>query len=452
VRVGRLRGGMVVRALVLCVVALWNASAALADEPVFDRDKLVADLRQIVDVVSSTHPDLSYTANPAEIERVRAEIEAALKPTMNVREAWAAFARLNPIFRDAHVGVVYPAAAFQSYREAGGAVFPLALAIDDAGTPRVADSTSAVAGASPGDEIVSINGETMAAFMRRAMPLMRGETTVVQHLVLVRNFAAYWWTLNAPSKAYEVELRSRGDARVRRITLPVSSEPALAGAPRDAFRFRYLTADVGYLDVRSFDPGLKDAFQAFVTKVFAELKVKGTRKLVVDVRANPGGAHELSDILLDHLTALRTRDASSLRARIVKDNMSMAPQARPGDVVDIAYDEWREPKANANRFAGRTALLIGPRTYSQGIVFSTTFQDFKLGVVAGQPTGAWANQTGQVHMTPLTNTGLAVAAPLYIITRPSGDKRTGVLQPDKLIAEDANDPLAAARSAAALLE
>jgi C-terminal processing protease CtpA/Prc len=301
------------------------------------------------------------------------------------------------------------------------------------------------------DEIVSINDEPMGAFLSRAMPLMRGETTTVQQLVLVRNFAAYWWTLNGPSKGYHVELRGP-DNRVRKATLPVTSEVAAPNAPADAFRFRYLRPDVGYLEVRSFDLSLQDDFQTFIRETFATLNAKHTRKLVVDVRANPGGAHELSDILLDHLTPVRTRQASSLRARIVEGNKSIAPEARVGNVVTLDYDEWREPSENANRFAGKTVLLIGARTYSQAIVFGATFQDFRVGLVVGQPTGGWANQTGQVHMTPLAHTGLSVAAPLYIIYRPNGDRRAGGLQPDKLVPEVANDSLAAVNAAAALLD
>lgn len=439
------------RVAVAWVAVLWAAASAFAAEPVFEREKLVADLHQITDIVSSTHPDISYTAHPAEIERMAAMIEASLEAGMNVREAWLAFARFNPLFRDAHTGVIYPVAAFDAYREAGGAVFPLAVSIDVAGRVLVAYSASAVRGIAPGEEILAINGEAVEWFVARIMPLMRGETPAIQSLVLTRNFAAYWWTMHGPSAAFDVELRGR-DGRKRTVTLSRTSVPASTGAPADAFRFRYLTKDVGYLDVRSFDPSLKDAFQAFATQTFATLKRNKTRKLVVDVRNNPGGAHELSDILLDHLTPLRTRQASSLRARIVEENEALAPAARVGDVVDLDFDEWREPTANANRFTGKAVLLIGPRTYSQAIVLGATFQDFKLGIVAGQPTGGWANQTGQVRMTPLMHTGLSVAAPLYIIYRPSGDKRSGALHPDKILEEPVDDPLAAALAAAALLD
>jgi hypothetical protein len=55
-------------------------------------------------------------------------------------------------------------------------------------------------------------------------------------------------------------------------------------------------------------------------------------------------------------------------------------------------------------------------------------------------------------MTPLAHTGLSVAAPLYIIYRPNGDRRAGGLQPDKLVPEVANDSLAAVNAAAALLD
>ena len=83
-------------------------------------------------------------------------------------------------------------------------------------------------------------------------------------------------------------------------------------------------------------------------------------------------------------------------------------------------------------------MLVSEKTYSQAIVFAVTIQDYDIGTIVGETTGGHANQTGQVQMRALKNTGLVVACPIYIIYRPSGDEKAGGLQPDLSIP---NDPL-----------
>lgn len=242
-----------------------------------------------------------------------------------------------------------------------------------------------------------------------------------------------------PKQSYGIVVRG-ADGRTRTITLPHSSAPARAQQPSAAFRYEQLRPDVAYVEIRSFDISLEDEFHRFLKVTFSDIEAAGARKLIIDIRRNPGGAHQLSDALLGYLTGARFRQASSLIARIHESNRDIAPGVQLGKVATIPFDEWQTPEERAARFTGDVYLLIGRRTYSQAIVFATIFQDFDLGTVVGTATDAWANQTGQVHMTKLRHIGLLVAAPLYIIVRPSGDKAARGVQPDLAIVDDPNNP------------
>jgi C-terminal processing protease CtpA/Prc len=412
---------------------------------------LAQDLDQLIETVTATHPNIGYTANLPELHSKVNEIRRGLSGPLDVRNAWMRLAQLNPLFRDAHVGLQFPVNEFTAYRQGGGTVFPLPVYVDEADRVRIAEGTALPGLLAAHEEIVSINDQSMQVFLSRAMPLMRGETRNIQKLVLVRNFAGYLWTLNGGAAQYSIVIRDAG-GRTRRVSLPATSEILVAGAPGQAFRFESVRSDIGYLRIGSFDIRLKVAFEAFLADSFAALKRSGTRKLIIDLRDNSGGAHELSDLLLQYLSGKPTRQASALRARIIDANRSIAPSAKLGDVVQIEHDEWLQPLDSPIRFDGETLLLIGPRTYSQAIVFSATFQDFKLGRVIGEPTDGWANQTGQVHMTPLACTGLLAAAPLYIIYRPSGDRAIGGVQPDVAIDDDPANPMLALEKAIRLLQ
>lgn len=402
-------------------------------------DALRSDLQQFVDTAVSTHPDIAYTTDVPRLRLAAAQIRERIRERMTTRAAWILMAELNPLFRDAHTGLQYPVDEFQSHRESGGAVFPVPVYVDDQGILRVADGASIESGIAPHEEIISINGIRSPRILDDAMPRMRGETVAIRRLVLEFNFAAYLWTLYGPKQSYSIVVCG-ADGRTRTIALPHSSEPARAQQPSTAFRYERLRPDVAYVEMRSFDISLEDEFDRFLKATFSDIEASGARKLIIDIRRNPGGAHQLSDALLGYLTGTRFRQASSLSARIHESNRDIAPGVELGKVAAIPFDEWQTPEERAVRFTGDVYLLIGRRTYSQAIVFATIFQDFNLGTVVGTATDAWANQTGQVHMTKLRHTGLLVAAPLYIIVRSSGDKAARGVQPDLAIVDNPNNP------------
>lgn len=429
--------------ILLWVVILcspWSCGTAQVQEETHSAEVVRAALDELVGAVTSTHPDLGYTTDLKELRSTVSDIRKRVRGRMTTREAWSLLAELNPVFRDAHTGLQYPKAEFDAYRESGGAIFPLPVYFDDKGALRVAHGANNPPQVRPHDEIASINGISSERMLADALPRMRGETEILRRLVLEYNFAAYLWALYGPQEAYVmVALDSRG-AR-QKVVLPRSSEPPRAVRDPDAFSYQQLRADVGYMEIRSFDPLLKQDFDRFLARTFAGIRASNVSKLVMDIRRNPGGAHELSDALLRYLCDKPVRGASSVIARVQESNRDIASEASIGDVVTQPFDEWLTPLDRGHRFSGDLYLLVGRRTYSQAIVFATTFQDFKLGKVVGVATDGWANQTGQVQMTRLANTGLSVAAPLYIIFRPSGDQARGGVLPDISLQDDSERPL-----------
>jgi C-terminal processing protease CtpA/Prc len=88
------------------------------------------------------------------------------------------------------------------------------------------------------------------------------------------------------------------------------------------------------------------------------------------------------------------------------------------------------PGASDKRFHGRVVALIGAPTYSAAIVFATALRDCNVGLLAGEPTGGFANQTGQIHFRELPHTRLRAFAPTRALVRPNGKAGAEVLLPD----------------------
>ncbi len=408
-----------------------EASGVASVDKMYSPASIKEDLDQFVHVLLSTHPRLNYTTDLAILNQKIELMRSGLDERMTARDVWRELAQVNPLLADAHMGIRYPIREFEAFRAEGGAVFPIPVRIEDGGKI-YADHVSTAEDVGPipsGARILSINGRSAQEIVSSLMPMMRGESETIRRMVMAHNFAAYLWALYDLS-SFTVTYRATPDSKVQAITLN-GDAPALRRSRSDpVFQFSIHEESVGYLNISTFDIAHQQDFHEFLVKSFTEIANRGIEELVIDLRNNKGGAHELSDMLSGYLTGKRIRQASALIARITESNSDLAPNTPIGSVKRITLEEWIEPEDNRLRFDGHVVLLIGKRTYSQAIVFSAMFQDYGIGRIAGETTDGWANQTGQVQMIPLKNTGLMVAVPLYIIIRPSGEEIRGGVQPD----------------------
>lgn len=424
----------------LMLVACSDYQSVEIDEPRYSRAQVQQDLDLFLSVVKSTHPDIGYGADPAKLESMQEHISETLSDDMTSREAWMALAQMNPVFGDAHVGLIRPKKAIAEYKESGGTLFPLPVTFGSGGTMRVAPGVSDEFGVPSGAEILEINGNRVSDIVAKLSPRMRGETAALGRLVMAHFFDQYFWIAYGGYDRYIVKVDENG--RAQNYTL-VAGEVENEKDSSPLFAYKNLGKGVGYLNVPTFDIDQKDNFATFLKTSFAEIQANGIETLIIDLRQNGGGAHDTSDQLMAYLTDKTWSPMSRVTARITAANVKRIPGAEIGSVITIPFQQPVTPPADLpNRFAGNVYALIGGLTYSQAIVFAATLQDFDIATLAGEHTEGPANQTGQITMSALPNTGFDAAAPIYIFTRANGDsERTSVI-PDIAIDNDPLEPMA----------
>jgi C-terminal processing protease CtpA/Prc len=427
-------------ALTLLLAACTGYQSVEIDEPSYSRVQIQQDLDQFLSSVKSTHPDVGYGADPAKLESMKEHISTTLSEEMTSREAWMALAQMNPVFGDAHVGLIRPKKAIADYQASGGTLFPLPVTFDAGGTLRVAPSVSNEAGVPSGAAILEINGNRVEDIVARLAPRMRGETPALRRLVMAHFFDQYFWVAYGGYDRYVVKVDEGGEKQNYRL---VAGDVANQSESSHLFIYRNLNNGVGYLNVTTFDIGQKESFAAFLKTSFAQIHADGIESLIIDLRQNGGGAHDTSDQLMAYLTGKTWSPLSRVTARITEANVKLIPGAEIGSVVTVPYQQPVTPPADLpNRFMGNIYALIGGLTYSQAIVFAATLQDFDIATVAGEPTQGPANQTGQIQMTSLARTGFDAAAPIYIFTRANGDSERESVIPDIAIDNDVLEPMA----------
>lgn len=419
---------------ILFALSLIVAQPVGAEEATYNTAQLQADFDQLLEIIEGTHPDLGFVTDRAELQREAGRIRATIDRPMTVREAWMTMAQINPFLRDAHSGLRHPASAFDAYRESGGATFPVPVIVDRSGRLRVGFNPGLDGDVAAFEEIFSINGRSAEAIIAELMPRMRGETESLRRLVLAFNFPGHLWTLVGPQLDYVVEVGPDRTASRRVVLGAQSANPA---AP---FGFSKPRAGVALLRVASFDPSLRDQFRLFLDRTFADIAANGADTLLIDIRDNPGGAHDVSDLLVARLIDRPVSPTSRLTARITEVNREVSLTSDLGTVVTVPFEEPIMPTQAAPAYRGDIFVLLSENTYSQAIVFAATLRDHGIARLVGEPTGGAANQTGQISITDLANTGLQALAPLYIIYRPSGDESREGLRPDIALPHDPARP------------
>lgn len=139
--------------------------------------------------------------------------------------------------------------------------------------------------------------------------------------------------------------------------------------------------------------------------------------------------------LLPYLADRPYRWASRYMKKVIRADP--AKGERLGDVLAGDIDRWIAPESdNTLYFSGQTYVLIGPATYSSAILFANTMQDFGFALIAGTGNSARSKQSGGVQKIALSNTGLALWSPRFLLTRPSGSVVPNWLEPDLNIDDD----------------
>ena len=199
------------------------------------------------------------------------------------------------------------------------------------------------AGFRVGDEIVRIDGEDVGGLdLAEVSRRLRGE----------------------PGTEVSVTVRPGGEGEVRTVTLrrTVIRVPSVRGV-------RLLEGDgaVGYLRLTTFKSGTERELR----EALADLRARGARRLVLDVRGNPGGslleAIGVAGVFLKGGRVLRTR-GRALGADWTYHVPLFARQAWSGPLA-LLVDEHTASAAEALAAAlarrGR-ARLVGRRTYGKG--------------------------------------------------------------------------------------
>ncbi len=432
-------------AVVATLALLAPTLQAAGQELRFTAGQLREDFVVLERSIRGVHPDLAHSVSENEFDAALRALQSQLTQPMTRDEAWRHFARLNPVLADGHLFVTFNdwRGEVATHRRAGGLLFPFEVQLAPDGL-----LIRSLLGGGPtdlaGSRVLTIDGVPAADVCHQLLLRAHGDTPAFREALISRRFWFYYWKLYGAPATFDVVIAG-ADARrapgVRRFA-GSPAQPVLLADETDfgqQFRFELRSGRAAVLTLGTFDWHDKDEFLRFTRDAFAKIRDAGIETLVLDVRANGGGDDAFwREGILPYVATQRWRWGSTYRKRVLEQYRDEGETV--GEVVSGTLDQWIEPgRDDPLRFKGRTVVLVGPSTYSSGILFANVMQDFGFGTLAGTGGAARADQSGSVQKFALPNTGFAVYVPRFVLARPAGAScrlcSNALVQPDIAIAE-----------------
>lgn len=313
-----------------------------------------------------------------------------------------------------------------------------------------------------GDEILSIDGVPMEIKLQEMYAFLSGEGDDIKN-TLIDMFSfprVYWWLHDSHDNYIVIIKRKQGGIKsiiahgikAADFEQRVSKRKSVFNLNRE---LKFID-DVSYLhpgifinnqsagntsEHKTFDT---NEFISFIDSAFREIHQHGSKNLIIDLRGNPGGDNAFSDPMIAYFAAKPFKFCSTFNVKTssitkefwkdvkdpsLQDLKNQILTRKNGDTFSISFANYL-PRTDSLHFGGHVYALVDKYSYSNTVFVAAIIQDYRFGIVIGQPTADVASSYGATHEFKLPHSQLNVSYPKAFIVRPNGDKALKGVTPD----------------------
>jgi C-terminal processing protease CtpA/Prc len=273
----------------------------------------------------------------------------------------------------------------------------------------------------------------------------------------------YWW-IYGNGNQYAVNIKHK-EGNVRRViikAIQASDYEQKASKKKSVFRtdreFKFI-GNIAYLhpgifinnqsggstsEQKTFET---NEFISFIDSSFREIHKARSRSLIIDLRGNPGGDNAFSDPMIAYFATkpfwfcsefnVKTSRITKQFWKDVKDSSlqdlkNQILTRKDGEIFKVSFQNY-SPRTDSLRFEGKVYVLIDRYSYSNTVSTAAIIQEYKFGVIIGEPTADVASSYGATHEFKLPNSQLSVTYPKAFIVRPNGDRTLKGVTPDIIV-------------------
>jgi hypothetical protein len=436
------------------------AGLSLAERQ-FQAEELKADLRYLFDTIEAVHPNPYAATSRGAIVRERAKIVSTLTQPMSRMEFYRLVAPLVADLKDEHTALFPPR---EEALRGTQVIFPIRPIIWE-NRIFVRTNYSSNVNLRAGTEILSINGRGSRKLLDQLSRLGFGKNLKYRMYVVERAFDVMLWIGPGYEPPFHLKIRRNGKTfnesvdGVRKSVIRQKEKAVNAASGKTLYSFRLLEhGKAALVDIRGF-PDAKE-IAPFLEQTFSEIKNRGVRAIIVDLRKNDGGSLFVGDLVLSYLTTHPIAQFSRAEVKVsvqsqeclgassgdigeltpfYRDRYFTQLLAQPGHVLTF---EGNIVPPNPLAFSGKLYVLTGRGTYSAASILAATVKDNRLGVLVGERTGGIGTQYAEPCPFELPRTKLTgIIAHARWVLGHGKDWGKGV-DPDSLVATKPDDILA----------
>lgn len=400
------------------IVRAQTALKPLTDAPgLYSVPQLQADLTFLRRALEEVHPGLySYTPKDS-LDRAFARTATQLTRPLDETGFWPLLQTLVAQIHCGHTRVQHSASYRTWARQQPRYYFPFTIVVRQ-NRLFVAENQSTDPSLLPGTELLSIEGHPTTEMLPRLRQLISadGYGTGFQDKELAAGFfddnyaalygakPAYQLTVcDSTGQVRELIPAPRAVPPTNTATPPLAPPTVAEAAARRLARLHTVQYPAelpatAILRLRSFD--YEADYQTFHAATFAELAKRRIKRLVIDLRGNPGGNNMLAVDLLKYLLPSPFVLTKSAQARIMLPSFMSANAASrlyfdttqvrrlpDGTLTQASAALGRQQPYRQHRFRGQVVLLVDGGTFSAASNFAASLRAQRRILILGQETG-----------------------------------------------------------------
>ncbi|MDP3392287.1 S41 family peptidase [Sediminibacterium sp.] len=432
---------------------LYKEETTKATAPLtITKSALVKDIQFWKTTIEAAHVNMYHAVSKESLIQLEKKLLASLPNTVSINQAILVIGKLAAALNEGHLGL--PSAKISDSLFQQSLRFPFLIKSSNQIGWEVEMDLSKEQYLKNGGTILAINGKNITSINKQYGVYFGGLTnwknqqvgTYIRKLLFLHGIKSPYQitALNAEGKKIQYKVNGYNKQQADSITKVMSSIKSNQLIP---YSLEILPDSIAYIRYNNMSNDPTHPFTKFLIESFTKIQSSRAKGLIIDIRENGGGNSALAELMIPYFSNKPYRLTAGMKWKVseaYKKFMlgSQGEKAGPafyftmqnGSVYFYDNKLLKQPLETPLRFNGKTALLIGPNTFSSANMFSDGVKTYQLAKVFGTPTAEPGNDYGEMFNFMLPHSQIIARGPSKMFFRADGNENdSNSILPDVLV-------------------
>jgi len=402
--------------------------------------------------IEAAHVNMYHAISKETLIQLENKLLASLPKEVSINQAIIVIGKLAAALNEGHLGL--PSAKLSDSLFQQSLRFPFLIKSSNQIGWEIDMDLSKEQYLKNGGTILSINGKNIAEINQLYGMYFGGlanwknqqVATYIRKLLFLHGVKSPYQitAINAEGKKIQYKVQGYNQRQADSINKAMASIKRNQIIP---YSFELLPDSIAYIRYNNMTNDPKRPFPEFLEESFSKIQSASAKGLIIDIRENGGGNSALAELMIPYFSDKPYRLTAGMKWKVSepykqflkgtqggKEEPAFYFTMQNGTVYFYDNTTLKKPTENLLKFKGKTALLIGPNTFSSANMFSDGVKTYQLAKVFGSPTAEPGNDYGEMFNFMLPNSQIIARAPSKMFFRADGnEKNIDAILPDVLV-------------------